>query len=357
MGGPVGLKGSDGAAVQARARRLGGVSHAGRRAVEALHAMTSTAAEIVTVGGEMGEAACWELRLPHEVVARFGHETDGRDTTAGVSALIAAGATLILFAGGDGAARDVAQASGTTPILGVPAGVKMYSGVFAATPPLAGKLAERFLATAPDRRRIEEVEILDADEESLRGDHPALRIYGSAWVPASPAVQRAKASLPLDEDREIEALCRGIAARADPDCLYIVGPGRTMRLFMAACGLPKTLLGVDAMLGGRLVGRDCNEAELLALLDGRSAQIVVGLLGAQGGLFGRGNQQISPRVLRWVGLERILILASVSKVASLPRGLFVDTGDADLDSRFEAFVRIHTGPRRSALLRLRAPTI
>ena len=354
LGGPVGLKGSDGAEVQARARSLGGTALAPLRAAAALAALAGEGTEVLTIGGAMGEDFCRAAGVPHQVVAGFGARTAGSDTVAAATHLTAAGVALILFAGGDGTARDVVAGAGPTPILGIPGGVKMYSGVFAASAALAGRLAARFLATPPALRRTVEVDLLDIDEASLRRDEPDARLCGTAQVPASPAIQRAKASLPADDDRQVEALCRQLAATLAPDGLTILGPGRTTRLLAAACGQPKTLLGVDVLRGTTLVDADCREEEILGLLDGRPAQVVVGLLGAQGCLFGRGNQPIGSRVIRRVGRARVVVLGGAAKVASLPHGLFVDTGDADLDAELRGFIPVHTAPRRTSLLRVRA---
>jgi predicted polyphosphate/ATP-dependent NAD kinase len=354
IGGAVGLKGSDGPEILAEARARGGSSAAMARTCQALQAFVDVSVEIVTAGGAMGEDACRSLDLPHAVVIQHAGATSAAETRDAVDALIAAGAELILFAGGDGTARDVAGRAGRIPLLGIPAGVKMYSGVFAASATLAGRLAAQFLATAPALQRIAEVDLLDIDEAAIRRDEPNLRFHGSAPVPASPALQRAKTSVPMNDDGQIEALCRHLAARLERDCLYVVGPGRTTRAFMTACSLPKTLLGVDLMRNGQVLAADAGESQILALLDGRPARIVIGLLGGQGCLFGRGNQQISARILRHIERDHILVLGGTSKVATLPQGLFVDTGDAELDRGLAGFIRIETGPGRSTLLRVRS---
>ena len=352
LGGRVGLKGSDSSAAQAEAQRRGGVPVAPQRALEALRTLAGQDLRILTASGPMGETLLRSLGLSCDVAFTCATTPTARDTVAAADALARAGVDLILFAGGDGTARDVmAGAGGLVPVLGIPGGVKMYSGVFAANALLAGRLAVQFLGTPAARRRITTAEVVDVDEASLARDEPATRLHGLVQVPASPAVARSKASMPAHADAELEALCRAIATAVEPGCLTVVGPGRTMGMFMAAQNLPKTLLGVDLVRDGHLVGQDCGEAEILAALEGGPARIVVGLLGQQGCLFGRGNQQISAAVLRRVDPDRIHILATAAKVATLS-GLFVDTGDVAVDQRLAGYIRIQTGPRRTSLMRV-----
>lgn len=351
LGGRVGLKGSDGSAVQAEAQRRGGAPVAPQRALEALRTLVGEDLRILTASGPMGETGLRSLDLPCDVALTCTPHPTARDTVAAAEALARVGVDLILFAGGDGTARDVMAGAGSVPVLGIPGGVKMYSGVFAANARLAGRLAGQFLRTPAAERRTMTAEVVDVDEASLARDEPATRLHGLVQVPASPAIARSKASLPANEDRDLEALCRSLASEVEPGCLTIVGPGRTMQMFMAAQNLPKTLLGVDLVRDRRLVGQDCGEADILAAMEGSPARIIVGLLGQQGCLFGRGNQQISAAVLRRVDPGRIHILATAAKVATLS-GLFVDTGDVSVDQRLAGYVRIGTGPRRTSLIRV-----
>lgn len=352
LGGRVGLKGSDGSATQAEARRRGGMPVAPQRVLQALRTLVGQDLRILTASGPMGETPLRTLGLDCEVVLTCASPPTALDTVAAATALAQAGADLILFAGGDGTARDVMAGARSVPVLGIPGGVKMYSGVFAANALLAGRLAMQFLRTAPAQRRTTTAEVVDVDEASLAKDEPAMRLHGVVQVPASPTVARSKAGMPADEDAELGALCRTIAAEIEPGCLTIVGPGRTMQMFLAAQALPKTLLGVDLVCDGRLLGRDCGEAEILTAMRGRPVRIIVGLVGQQGCLFGRGNQQISAEVLRRVGPGRITILATAAKVATLSAGLFVDTGDVTVDRLFAGYVRVRIGSRQISLLQL-----
>ena len=100
------------------------------------------------------------------------------------------------------------------------------------------------------------------------------------------------------------------------------------------------------MLGKRLVAGDANESDLVRLLDGRRARMAVTVIGGQGYILGRGNQQLSPEVVRRVEVKNIVVVASKEKLFSLGgRPLLVDTGDADLDRALSGYVRVTTGFR------------
>lgn len=364
VGGAVGLKGSDGAQTVAEARARHASFDAGERALPALlrlHAAADTASfEVVTAAGAMGEDACRAAGLAARVVAwpaeslgLAGLPTTAADTTAACRAFIEAGAALILFAGGDGTARDVAAAVGTAlPVIGIPCGVKMYSGVFALTAARAGEVAAQ---CTRGRFDVQPVELLDIDEAALRADRASSRLHGQILAPVDRTrMQASKAQMPGSGRADIDAACRQLAAEFERDTLYIVGPGTTMATLCEHAGVRGTVLGVDAIVNGQGVAADVSEATLLALLDRwPMASIVVGVIGRQGCLFGRGNQPISARVLRRVPRQRIEVVASVHKLLSLVDGrLFVDTGDADTDRALAGPLRIRTGTNSSMVMRL-----
>ena len=197
---------------------------------------------------------------------------------------------------------------------------------------------------------------MDLDEAAIREDRVASRLHGYACSPHERLlVQNAKAGSALGEDAALDAACRRVAARMRPGCLYILGPGTTTRRVMSALGLPSTLLGVDPVLDGALVGSDLGEHALLQLLEHREARIVVGVLGGHGTLFGRGNQQISAEVIRRVGRDGIIVVATMDKLVGLEAGcLRVDTGDEAVDAMLAGHMRLHTGPDRSVVFRVRA---
>jgi predicted polyphosphate/ATP-dependent NAD kinase len=354
MGGRVGLHGTDDAALdQARARGAEPVAPArARRALERLHRAAPRLA-VLTVDGPMGTdhlAALegWEVSTVAGVPGHAGR-TDGADTGAAAAAMAEAGVRLVLFVGGDGTARDVARglAPTGTAVLGVPAGVKMHSGVFGVTPEAAGDAAARFLADARASTRTAEVVDRDADG--------AVRLHATVEVPLVPqAVQAAKGGAGGAAPLELTGLAREVVAETPPGRLLLLGPGTTVAAVGDALGVPTTPLGVDAVLDGTLVASDASEAELLTLLAQHpDAALVLGVVGGQGFLLGRGNQQLSPAVLRAVGTDRIEVLATPDKVAALHEPvLHVDVDDPDLAARLVGYHRVRTGRARSTVLRI-----
>ncbi len=362
MGASVGLKGTDGPEVLEEAKRRGARPSSGERAVRALTriAASKTVPSLVTGAGDLGENSARAAGLDPVVVYGTGPGTVGAtdtgaaDTVAAAEAMAVSAVDLLLFAGGDGTARDILRAIGDrVPVLGVPAGVKMHSAVFGSSPEGAGGLASLFLDGSPSAR-LRDAEVMDLDEAAFREDRLSARLYGYARSPYERRLaQKAKAGSPAGNHAALTAACQRVAARMREDVLYIVGPGTTMRGVMDALGLPSTLLGVDAVLDGVLVGSDLGEQALLDLMEEREVRIVVGVLGGQGYLFGRGNQQISAEVIRRVGRDGIVVVAPTEKLVALEAGgLRVDTGDAEVDAMLVGYLRIHTGPDRSVLFRV-----
>jgi predicted polyphosphate/ATP-dependent NAD kinase len=290
--------------------------------------------------------------VPEVVPAGDRDETTADDTRAAAAEMERRDVDLILFAGGDGTTRDIVDAVGTAvPILGIPTGVKMHSGVFATSPEAAGDLAVSHLCGG--RTQVREAEVMDVDEEALRAGRVSARLHAVARVPYDRArVQNPKASS-APPDAALDALCRQIATEAQGDALTLLAPGTTTQRILRHLGLEGTLLGVDAVRSGRLVGADLNEAQLLGLLDGRPARLVVAVVGGQGYVFGRGNQQLSPDVIRRVGLDNVEIVASLDKLLALdPAELRVDTGDPALDAELSGYRPVRIAPNRSLVLRV-----
>ncbi|GAA1750874.1 ATP-NAD kinase family protein [Agromyces humatus] len=402
IGGPAGLAGSDGADVQARASERGGASRAAARALTALAVVAAArpGVRVLTAAGSMGEDVVRAAGLEPVVVTHPPAHTTGSDTSAAARALADAGASLVLFAGGDGTARDVARAVSTdVAALGIPAGVKMYSPVFAVSPRAAGGLATAWLAAldaAPDaldaapappllpdsgilgdtpaERRLTprvaripesgntplpvlEREVLDVDEAALRRARVEPQLYGTLAVPyRAGRTQARKAATLADEQAAVRAAARGAASALRPGVRYLLGPGGTMNELARELGVPKTPLGVDVVLDGRRVLADASERELLDEVARGPAKAVVTVIGGQGFLLGRGNQQLSARVLGALGDEPLLVVAPEQKLIDLGgRPLLVDTGDPDIDAALAGFVRVITGQRTTSIYPVHAP--
>lgn len=350
MGGRVGLHGTDGAAAElARARGATPVaSLRARRALERLRSSVAETVGVLTAEGEMGANVLDAMGWPHQVVCAAPSPTRAEDTRRAAAAMREHGAALLLFVGGDGTALDVVSTVGPDiAVLGVPAGVKMHSGVFATSPEAAADVARRYLA-APARVGTALAEVVD-----VRDGAPAL--LAAACVPAGgPAVQNAKGGARTEDAAQLALLGREVAAEMEPHRLYLLGPGTTVAHVNAALGLPATLLGVDAVVDGRLVGSDLAEAQIQELL-GRYADVtlVLGVVGGQGFLLGRGNQQLSAAVVEAIGPERLVILAAASKIAAMdPPVLRVDLGDAAPAALLSGYHRVRTAPGRSTVLRI-----
>jgi predicted polyphosphate/ATP-dependent NAD kinase len=357
MGGSVGLKGTDGAETLVRARALGALPVAPGRALRALSRLAGTEIALLTCPGAMGGDIAAQAGLAATLIdGRSGDSTTAADTRAAAQALRAEGVSLILFAGGDGTARDLLDVLGeSVPLLGIPSGVKMHSAVFATSPEAAGQLAALVAGDTHGRVRWREAEIMDIDEAAAREGRVSARLYGYARMPFERhLVQNAKAG-GVAEDAALDAVCREIAREMAPGVVHILGPGATTKRILAALGLEGTLLGVDAVLDGRLMGRDLTGAQVEELVRGRPARIVVSVIGGQGYVFGRGNQQIGPDVIRAVGRDNIIVVATQQKLLSLAGGrLLVDTGDRSLDEMLQGYIRVRTAPGISAMMRIAA---
>ncbi|WP_336629208.1 MULTISPECIES: ATP-NAD kinase family protein [unclassified Microbacterium] len=362
VGGPAGLAGSDGAAVQARAAEHGSVPRAGGRAVQALAiiARAHPGVRILTAAGAMGAAAVAEAGLePVVVFTPVGDPTSPEDTAAAVAAVAAAGATLVLVAGGDGTLRDAVRGlttpTGRPAVLGIPAGVKMYSPVFAVSPVAAGSLAADWIG--PDPVPTAEREVLDVDEAALRRARVEPVLYGTLRVPQRLGrTQARKAPTPATEEAAVASAARAAVAAMRPGVRYLLGPGGTTARIAAELGVAKTPLAVDVVLDGAVIAAGADERRLLDEVAAGPAQAVVTVIGGQGFLLGRGNQQLSARVIRAMGSDPLLVVAPEQKLVDLAgRPLLVDTGDAELDAALAGHVRVITGAAATAFYAVSAP--
>lgn len=354
MGGRVGLKGTDG--VVREAIELGARPTANEKARETLEHIrqlllgSSDDIQIhwVTCSGTMGVEALTDSGFTNlEVVYQTTQLTTDEDTKAAVGAFLNAGVELVLFCGGDGTARDICSVAGQNiPILGIPAGVKMYSGVFGTS---AKRTAEILIGYLERRLTLASVDILDLDEEQYRRGQWAVRLYCSAQTPYEPTfTQAAKMLISERSDTDVKG---EIASHllddlnANPDVLFLLGPGSTVQSVGDLLGIDKTLLGIDAVADRKIVGKDLNEREILELMEHYPRRrLILSPIGAQGFVLGRGNLQLSPEVIRKIGGENIVVVATPAKLGRTPVLRF-DTGDAVLDTELteRGYLQVITG--------------
>jgi len=377
LGGRLGFKGSDGRAKEARA--AGAVDRSGPRMNEALGCLASrlssqlkgdgTAGGLVflTCGGSMG--VDWlpkEISAKSEVVykaASGAHEnTTAEDTKAAVQAMLAAGVDLLIYAGGDGTTRDIVEAladadASELPLVGVPGGVKMHSGCFAASPKAACEVVAAWLA---GDLLIAKTEVMDLDEQAYLQGRWSVRMFGEASTPSSPRwMQGAKMRVEAaGEEDVIDGLSDHVreVIVADENLLVIWGSGGTLRTIAENCEFEATLLGIDATRGSQQVGTDLSEKGILDLLDAHGdgpVTLLVSPMGGQGFLLGRGNLQLSPAVLARIGVDGVLGIVTPAKMLTLTH-LRIDTGEVELDALFHAkrYLKVLQGYRTTRLLKV-----
>ena len=239
------------------------------------------------------------------------------------------------------------------PVLGVPAGVKVHSPVFAVHPAAAGDLAARYLDGS--LRRLREAEVLDIDENAYRRGIVATALFGALQTPDDPrALQNRKAPTPASEANAQKEIALEVLARMESGVAYLIGPGTTTRAILRELGDPGTLLGFDLVVDRKILLRDAAESDLLAIAETHPCRLVLTPTGGQGFLLGRGNQQASPRLLADLQPSDLIVVATGGKLADLgQRPLLLDTGDEAIDRRFSGYVRVLTGFRQSTMVPLR----
>jgi predicted polyphosphate/ATP-dependent NAD kinase len=294
----------------------------------------------------MGENEAKKCKFKPTVIGSIQKgKTSNTDTKNGAVDMMRLKVDLILFAGGDGTARDICEAIDCkVPALGIPAGVKIHSAVYAVNPERAGDLAVRHLqASLP----LQEAEVMDVDEEAFIEGRVSAKLYGYLNVPFERGfTQSAKSGSAGtgDEEYQKKVIAACVVEQMNDEFLYIIGPGSTTRAIGQELGFEKTILGVDVVDRRKLVAKDANERQLLELISGRKAKIVITPIGGQGYIFGRGNQQISPAVIRKVGKDNIIVVATRNKLNSLiTKPFLVDTGDEEVDKGLTGYVRVLVG--------------
>jgi len=339
MGGRVGLKGTDGMVEEAI--RRGAKPVALERAKEFLSHLKKNF-EIWTCSPPMGADA---LQPSHKakIVYEASISTSARDTIKAAKNMRSC--DLLVFVGGDGTAADILNAIGKKmPVIGVPAGVKMYSAVFAYTPRHAAEVVDAFADGLP----LEEREVVDVDEEAFRKGKLILSIKGYMMVPIHKSVQSSKSYSNGEESKKI--IAKYVVESMDDETVYILGSGSTTYEIKKLLGIEGTFLGIDVIKGKKLICKDATEEEIKKAL-GNKNKILISPLGGHGFIFGRGNEQISPFIIKKVGKENIMVIAAPEKLASLP-SLKVDTGDAELDESLRGYMEVVTGYKEKKIMRV-----
>lgn len=357
MGGRVGLKGTDGPEILAKARTLGAKPEAAGRTLQALQELAKIKDDIllITCPGAMGAETAIEAGFRPELLTGISEPSTADDTEKAARDMAALEVDLIIFAGGDGTARNIYNALGESssiPVIGIPAGVKIHSAVYATNPRNAGILARQFLQNSdlPLRR----AEVMDIDEEAFRSGSLEACLYGYLSIPCTAGMmQHLKIGGAVTEESVFEAIAEHVIEMMEPDVLYIIGPGSTTVPIMKQLGLKYTLLGVDVVLNRQLAAADAGEKQLLKLLEKNPARIVVTVIGGQGYIFGRGNQQISAEVIKKAGRKNIIVVAAREKILSLENPhLLVDTGDEEVNIMLSGYIKIITGYHEELIYRI-----
>ena len=355
MGGAVGLKGTDGDAY-IEALRLGAgpvTPERGRRFLSSIK--NRNMIFIVSAPGVMGENLVKESGIKFRVSGSpgSGETTSAEDTKRFVGEIMKEGVDILVFVGGDGTSRDVFDVVGSKkPVLGVPSGVKMFGSVFAVSAEAAAEVVDAFVGGDVE---IVEKEVLDINEEAFRKSRLDVKLYGYMKVPTVRDLVQAGKEPSRPRESQIEnqrAIAKRVVEDMEGEVLYLLGPGTTTRTIADELGVGKTLLGVDAVYGGELVGEDLNEKEILGLLARfEEARIIVSPIGGQGFIFGRGNQEFSSEVLRSVGKESVVVVATRDKMDKLSC-LRVDTGEAEVDEMLRGYIKVMIDYREWRLIKV-----
>lgn len=353
VGGRAALKGSDGVAEQALAMGVEPQAHSRvRQALESLLPLRDRI-RLLAAPGVMGADLLADMGFDCEVVGALSRppETSAEDTESIARQMSEQGVDLLLFAGGDGTARNICnQLDGRQLVLGIPAGVKIHSGVYAVNPRAAGELVA--LLVQGELVRLREADVRDIDEQAFRNGQVRTRHYGELSVPEEGRfVQQVKQGGREVETLVLDDIAAGLQEAQDDGTGWILGPGSTTLGLLEAMGLEGTLLGVDVLRDGELILRDATEQQLWELVEqGGDWRILVTAIGGQGHILGRGNQQLSPRIIRAVGFDNLLVVATKTKLRSLAgRPFLVDTGDSSLDSELSGLRRVLSGYREEML--------
>ena len=356
VGGQAGYKGSDDAEMRRRAMDAGYKKNAALRAAECLQVLKNlNGYHVIAPVAEMGGDMLSSLGIEYEGLECCQRVTTCEDTKRCAGIYKKLGVDLVVFCGGDGTARDICEVlSNQIPVLGVPAGVKMYSACFSINPYLAGEILRDYILGHPFSCEMREV--MDIDEKQLGIYCISPHLYGYLLVlNARARLQMAKSVSTASPD-ETDAMASYFASEMGNNILYIVGPGSTTYKIKQKCCGTGSLLGVDAIINGKMVAKDTNENTLFSLVEKmEQAVIIVTCIGGAGFVFGRGNQQISPRIIRKVTKGNIWLAVTKEKLAELMgRPMLVDTGEPATDRYLSGYYIVKFNSHEAATYKIDA---
>ena len=355
IGGALALKGSDGAEIREKALAMGAEKKANEKMAKALSILEALSGQftVVTASGDMGQTVCESLGIPCEVIYSANVEqTEGEDSERAAKAMVDANVDLLLFAGGDGTARNICSVVGTqVPVLGVPAGCKIHSGVYCVSPSAAGQVVSQMIAGELVSEM--DAEVRDIDENAFREGKVIAKHYGEMRVPAELTyVQAVKMGGKEDEALVLDDIAAYVSEIMDdePDTYFVMGSGSTVGAVMEFLGLDNTLLGVDVVKQGELIASDVTASELIALTHDKTTKVILTVIGGQGHILGRGNQQLSPAFIRQIGKQNMLVVATKQKLQALNgKPLRLDSSDAALDAELAGAFTVITGYKDKVL--------
>ncbi len=353
MGGSVGLKGTDGKAYK-RALELGAQPVTPARTKDLFaHIRNKEKIDLFTAPGKMGEVHIHGFDISSVVIGMASEETSAEDTRRIAGEMLKEGIELLIFVGGDGTARDIYDAVDLKiPVVAVPSGVKVFSAVFAFSARAAAEMVDTFI----EGTSTAEEEVLDIDEKAFRENRLASKLYGYLLVPdVKRYLQGGKecSNISISAVESKKEIAAYVIENMDKDALYLLGPGTTLKAIADAVGISKTLLGVDALADGRLVGSDINEQEILSLSQKfEKKRIIVTPIGGNGFIFGRGSKQFTPEVIKRVGSDNIIVVGTRDKLNKL-EALRVDTGDFSLDQTLSEYTEVIVGYKETIKIEVR----
>lgn len=346
MGGKVGLKGTDGEDVLEEARKRGAEPESLGKTEKALNKLKPAKNKIkfYVAEGDMGETVVKEAGFEYEVVHEVDGETRQEDTQKTLEAIREEKVDLILFSGGDGTARDVTKVIHTEiPVIGIPAGVKIHSPVYAVTPEDAGELALKFIQDA--LLNLREEEVIDIEEEAFRRDEIITKVYGYMTVPYDQShLQNLKSPSPQSDEEAQTSAALTVIDEMEDGYYYILGSGSTTSRVAKELDLSVTMLGVDIIKDGELIAKDVYDKQILEIIGDEPTKLIVTPMGGQGYLFGRGNQQLSSEVLKKIDKNDIIIVSTPGKLQTLDGApLLVYTGDREIDEKVSGYYQVIIG--------------